>query len=133
MLCVLTFGVETSGWAQANAASAVPISNVVFMGMGEPLNNYDNVIAACKAMVDPQLFGLAPGKVTVSTVGIIPRLKTLDADLPGVNLALSLHAPNQDLRYSIMPSARSVPSNLPLLVVSRLFSERLLVVAGRSH
>jgi hypothetical protein len=79
------------------------------MGMGEPLNNYDAVVAACRAMVDPQLFGLAPGKVTVSTVGIVPRLHTLDSDLPGVNLALSLHAPNQQLRHSIMPSAQPFP------------------------
>jgi|EP01044_Picomonas_judraskeda_P003227 adenine C2-methylase RlmN of 23S rRNA A2503 and tRNA A37 len=93
----------------ARRASPVPISNVVFMGMGEPLNNYDAVVTACRAMVDPQLFGLAPGKVTVSTVGIIPRLHTLDFDLPGVNLALSLHAPNQELRHSIMPSARPFP------------------------
>jgi adenine C2-methylase RlmN of 23S rRNA A2503 and tRNA A37 len=93
----------------ARRASTVPISNVVFMGMGEPLNNYDAVVTACRAMVDPQLFGLAPGKVTVSTVGIVPRLHTLDSDLPGVNLALSLHAPNQELRYSIMPSARPFP------------------------
>ena len=93
----------------ANLASEVPISNVVFMGMGEPLNNYPAVVAACRAMVDQQLFGLAPSKITVSTVGIIPRIATLDADLPGVNLAISLHAPNQELRYRIMPSARPFP------------------------
>ena len=93
----------------ARRASPVPITNVVFMGMGEPLNNYDAVVTACRAMVDPQLFGLAPGKVTISTVGITPRLRTLDSDLPGVNLALSLHAPNQELRHSIMPSARPFP------------------------
>jgi len=62
----------------ANAASPTPITNVVFMGMGEPLNNYPAVVAAVRAMVDPTLFGLAPSKVTISTVGIVPRLHTLD-------------------------------------------------------
>lgn len=85
------------------------ISNVVFMGMGEPLNNYAAVVSACQAMIDPCRFSLSPGKITISTVGVIPRMKTLPHDLPGVSLALSLHAPNQKLRKEIIPTAGAYP------------------------
>lgn len=68
------------------------------MGMGEPLNNYDAVKAAVNLMTDSRAFGLCRRHITVSTVGVIPRIKQLAADLPGVSLALSLHAPNQAWR-----------------------------------
>ena len=90
------------------------ITNLVFMGMGEPLNNYDAVIAALGPITDPKLFALAPSRVTVSTVGVVPRMKTLTRDAPGVALALSLHAPNQALRESIVPTARAY--KLPALM-----------------
>ncbi|MEW5297463.1 MAG: hypothetical protein WDW36_000669 [Sanguina aurantia] len=83
------------------------IRNIVFMGMGEPLNNYDQVRAAVATMTDSQFFRLRRKHVTVSTVGIIPRIKQLAEDLPGVSLALSLHAPTQELRATIVPSARA--------------------------
>lgn len=85
------------------------ISNIVFMGMGEPLNNYSNVVAAVRALTDPGRFALAPGKITISTVGVTNRMKTLADDLPGVSLALSLHAPNQELRLKIIPTAGAYP------------------------
>lgn len=75
--------------------------------MGEPLNNYDAVRSAVQMMTDPRFFGLGRQQVTISTVGIIPRILQLPDDLPGVSLALSLHAPNQTLRQSIVPSARA--------------------------
>ena len=81
------------------------ISNVVFMGMGEPLNNYDNVLGACRCLLDDKLFAL--GKVTVSTVGITARIRQLAVDEPRANLALSLHAPTQEKRQMIMPSAKA--------------------------
>ena len=90
------------------------VRNVVFMGMGEPLNNYDEVITALGPMTDPQCFGLAPSRCTVSTVGVIPRMRTLVEDAPGVNLALSLHAPNQTLRERIVPTATAY--KLPALM-----------------
>ena len=77
----------------------------MFMGMGEPLNNYDSVVDAIGPMTDPTAFGLAPSKVTVSTVGVVPKMRRLIVDAPGVCLALSLHAPNQALRERIVPTA----------------------------
>ena len=85
------------------------IRNVVFMGMGEPLNNYTNVLAACRALIDRRLWNLAHNRVTVSTVGIPSRMRDLTRDLPEVNLALSLHAPNQSMREKIVPAAKGTP------------------------
>ena len=78
------------------------VRNVVFMGMGEPLDNYDAVIGAVRAMTDVQRFSLSPRRISVSTVGVVPRLRSLVHDAPGVRLALSLHAPNQELRTQIV-------------------------------
>ncbi|KAL9188737.1 hypothetical protein ACHAXT_007115 [Thalassiosira profunda] len=85
------------------------IRNVVFMGMGEPLNNYHNVLAACRALIDRRLWNLAHNRVTVSTVGVASRMRDLTRDLPEVNLALSLHAPNQAMREKIVPAAKGTP------------------------
>ena len=74
--------------------------------MIEPLNNYDNVLTACKAMIDRRRWNLAHGRVTVSTVGVTPNMRRLTQDLPEVNLALSLHAPNQPMREAIVPTAK---------------------------
>mmetsp|Transcript_11015 Transcript_11015/g.19225 ORF Transcript_11015/g.19225 Transcript_11015/m.19225 type:complete len:543 (-) Transcript_11015:522-2150(-) len=85
------------------------IRNVVFMGMGEPLNNYHNVLSACRALIDRRLWNLAHNRVTVSTVGVTSRMRDLTRDLPEVNLALSLHAPNQRMREAIVPAAKGTP------------------------
>lgn len=85
------------------------IRNVVFMGMGEPLNNYHSVLAACRAMIDRRIWNLAHSRVTVSTVGVPSKMRALTRDLPEVNLALSLHAPNQGMREKIVPAARGTP------------------------
>ena len=85
------------------------IRNIVFMGMGEPMNNYENVKAAVNAMIDPHRFKLSPNRVTVSTVGVPGPMKKFINDLPNVNLALSLHAPTQELRKSFVPSAKGFP------------------------
>ncbi|KAL4451304.1 hypothetical protein ABPG77_009376 [Micractinium sp. CCAP 211/92] len=90
-----------------HASSAARIRNIVFMGMGEPLNNYDAVKSAVTMMTDPRAFGLRRKKVTVSTVGVVPRLLQMADDMPGVSLALSLHAPTQELRQTIVPSAKA--------------------------
>ncbi|KAH0478617.1 MAG: hypothetical protein KVP17_003704 [Porospora cf. gigantea B] len=89
----------------ANGVS--PIRNVVFMGMGEPLDNYDEVVRAVNSMVAK--FGLSYGRITVSTVGVVPKMLQLVKDAPGVSLALSLHAPTQELRREIVPSAAAYP------------------------
>ncbi|KAF4737380.1 hypothetical protein FOZ63_033914 [Perkinsus olseni] len=89
----------------ANRVSDKPIGNVVFMGMGEPLENYDAVLAAIKGM--NSLFAVPQRCITVSTVGVVPKIRALAHDASGVKLALSLHAPTQDLREKIVPSAKA--------------------------
>lgn len=84
------------------------VTNVVFMGMGEPLDNYDEVVPACKAMIDPKLFGLSKHKVTVSTSGLIPEINKLGQDVP-VALAISLHTADDAERSKIMPVNRRYP------------------------
>mmetsp|Transcript_22946 Transcript_22946/g.59959 ORF Transcript_22946/g.59959 Transcript_22946/m.59959 type:complete len:552 (+) Transcript_22946:68-1723(+) len=101
----LTAGEIVEQLVHANSISK--IRNIVFMGMGEPLNNYEAVRAAIASMVDPTQWGLSPQRVTVSTVGVVNRVKQLGQDLPGIGLALSLHAPNQELRIQIVPSAKA--------------------------
>jgi adenine C2-methylase RlmN of 23S rRNA A2503 and tRNA A37 len=83
------------------------IRNVVFMGMGEPLNNYTNVRRALHFMTDPERCRLSRQHVTVSTVGVLKNMRRLTDDLPGLNLAVSLHAPNNTVRALIVPSAPS--------------------------
>jgi 23S rRNA (adenine2503-C2)-methyltransferase len=81
------------------------ISNIVFMGMGEPLSNYPNVMRAIRILNHPDCLGLGARRITLSTVGVPPRIRQLaEEDLP-INLALSLHAPNEALRRQLIPWA----------------------------
>ena len=98
---------ETDAFRAAEASAAV--TNVVFMGMGEPLNNYDAVCASLGLLSDARGFAVAPSRVTVSTVGVVPKMLALARDSPEVRLALSLHAPNQALREKIVPTATAYP------------------------
>jgi len=84
------------------------ISNVVLMGMGEPLANYDNVVAALRLMLDDNAYGLSRRRVTVSTAGIVPAMDRLREDAP-VALAVSLHAPTDALRDQLVPINRKYP------------------------
>ncbi len=86
-----------------------PVTNVVFMGMGEPLANYDAAVSAVRAMVDPDRLDLSARHVTVSTVGLPAAIRRLAAeDLP-ITLAISLHAPDDALRARLMPAAARAP------------------------
>jgi 23S rRNA (adenine2503-C2)-methyltransferase len=78
------------------------ISNVVLMGMGEPLLNFDNTVSALKLMTDDDAYGLSRRRVTLSTSGIVPMIDRLGEECP-VALAVSLHAPNDALRDKLMP------------------------------
>lgn len=82
------------------------LSNLVFMGMGEPLLNYAEVIPAVKMINHPEMIGLGMRHITISTSGIAPAIYDLARDLPQVNLAISLHSPEQSLREKIMPIAK---------------------------
>ncbi len=84
------------------------ISNVVFMGMGEPLQNYDAVLPALRVMLDDNAYGLSRRRVTVSTSGMVPQMDRLSQDCP-VALAVSLHAPNDALRDDLVPLNRKYP------------------------
>ncbi len=84
------------------------LTNIVFMGMGEPMFNYDNVVAACRIMMDSDGLALSRRKITVSTSGVVPRIRDLAKDV-GVNLAISLHAVTDELRDVIVPINRKYP------------------------
>ena len=85
-----------------------PITNVVLMGMGEPLLNFENVARALEIMLDDCAFGLARRRVTLSTAGVVPGIRKLRARCP-VSLAVSLHAPDDELRDALVPLNRSYP------------------------
>jgi len=84
------------------------ITNVVMMGMGEPLTNFDNVVTALRIMLDDHAYGLSRRRVTVSTSGIVPNIDRLREECP-VALAVSLHAPTDDLRDRLVPINRKWP------------------------
>ena len=79
------------------------ISHVVLMGIGEPFDNYDNVMKFIKIINDPKGINIGIRHITVSTCGIVPKIRRFINEKAGVNLAISLHAPNDDLRSKIMP------------------------------
>ena len=101
------------------------ISNVVMMGMGEPLTNFDNVVTALNIMLDDHAYGLSRRRVTVSTSGVVPAMDRLAAACP-VALAVSLHAPNDALRDVLVPINRKYP--LAQLMAA---CQRYLAVAPR--
>jgi len=84
------------------------VSNVVMMGMGEPLQNYSALVPALKTMLDDHGYGLSRRRVTVSTSGVVPMMDRLGEDCP-VALAVSLHAPNDELRDNLVPLNRKYP------------------------
>ena len=84
------------------------VTNVVMMGMGEPLMNFDNVVDAMNLMLDDNAYGLSKRRVTLSTAGMVPELDKL-GDVSDVSLAISLHAPNDELRNELVPINRKYP------------------------
>ena len=91
--------------ARAEAERGARLSNVVFMGMGEPLANYNRVLAAVRAMTDPAPhgLGLSQRSIVVSTVGLVPAIRRFTEEGLQVTLALSLHAPDDELRDTLVP------------------------------
>jgi len=85
------------------------IGNVVMMGMGEPFLNYDAVLGACRLMTDPAGHGLGARHVAISTAGWVPGIERLAAEPLQLRLALSLHAPNDELRTQLMPVTKRYP------------------------
>lgn len=121
---------------QVLARTLDPPHNVVYMGMGEPLLNVDAVIQSLHRLMDPAGFGLSPRRITVSTAGIIPGILRLAELKRPVNLALSLHAPHNDLRQELMPINRQYPLEkvIPALkhylrVTSRIITLEYIMIA----
>jgi len=85
-----------------------PVTNVVLMGMGEPLLNFDNTVHALHLMLDDHAYGLSRRRVTVSTSGVVPAMDRLREECP-VALAISLHAPNDELRNVLVPINQKYP------------------------
>ena len=85
------------------------ITNVVFMGMGEPFVNYDPMRQAVETLTDPRGFGLGARHITISTVGIVNGIEKLAGERQQVNLAVSLHAPNDELRNKLVPVNKRFP------------------------
>lgn len=107
------------------------ITNVVMMGMGEPLMNFDNAVAAMQIMMDDLGYGISKRKVTLSTSGVVPMIDAL-AEVLDVSLAISLHAPNDALRDELVPINRKYPLAMLLAAcqryLARLGEKRVLTV-----
>ena len=88
--------------------AAAQVTNVVYMGMGEPLLNYDHLVQSARILLDPEGLGFSSRRVTISTSGIVPRLRTLGHDLP-TQLAVSLNATTDAIRTRIMPINKKWP------------------------
>ena len=91
------------------------VSNVVFMGMGEPLLNYDAVLQSVALLTDEDTLNMSPRRITISTVGLARRIRDLADDDPRTNLAVSLHAPTDEQRSAIMPVNQSEKTSLDAL------------------
>lgn len=98
------------------------ITNVVMMGMGEPLLNFDNVVDAMQLMMDDNAYGLSKRRVTLSTSGVVPMLDKL-GEVVDVSLAVSLHAPNDELRNQLVPLNKKYPIKELLAAVNRYLAK----------
>ena len=105
------------------AESGERLSHVVFMGMGEPLANYDVTVAAARRLNDPHGPGIAQRRITISTVGLPKQIERLAGEGLQTTLAVSLHAPNDPLRRELIPWARGIPL-ARLLEACRLYFQR---------
>jgi 23S rRNA (adenine2503-C2)-methyltransferase len=99
------------------------VSNIVMMGMGEPLYNYRNVIPALKTFMDDHAYGLSSRRVTLSTAGVVPNIEKLSSDCD-VALAISLHAPNDELRNQLVPLNQRFPIKVLLDACRRYVGDR---------
>ena len=90
-----------------NRITGEHISNVVIMGSGEPLDNYDNVVRFLRLITDPKGYDMSIRNITLSTCGLVPRIRQLADEGLGITLAISLHAPNDEMRAQTMPIANS--------------------------
>ena len=119
---------------RSGLAGDTRITNVVMMGMGEPLHNYDNLVAALRTYLSEDGLGFSHRKITVSTVGLVPAMQKLTNDLP-VNLAVSLNATTEEQRREVMPITRKYSMaelleacrNLPIMSHKRITFEYVMM------
>ena len=90
-------------YARALQAEELAVTNIVFMGMGEPFHNYENTMSAIDLLNDPDGYNFGARRFTISTVGLVPQIKRFADEQRQVNLAISLHAADDDARLAIMP------------------------------
>jgi len=100
------------------------ISNIVFMGMGEPFLNYDNVLKAIYVLHDSEGYNMGARNFSISTVGVIEGINKLTKEKLDINLAISLHAPNNELRLKLIPSSKAYPIEKILLAVDNYLKEK---------
>ena len=93
-------------WQRELAPRNERVSHVVYMGMGEPFNNYDATLASVRSLIAPEEFGISPRRLTISTCGVVPGIDALAGEGLPINLAISLHAPDDPTRAQIMPINR---------------------------
>lgn len=103
--------------------AAPDVTNVVFMGMGEPLLNYEPVVAAMNVMLDDWAYGLSKYRVTLSTSGVVPMMEKLAEDSEA-SLAVSLHAPNNELRNQLVPLNKKYPLEVLIPACQRFFAKQ---------
>ena len=116
---VLVQALLARGWARGEGGE---LTHVVFMGMGEPLANYETVSAALERLSNADAFALSPRRITVSTVGLPAQMRRLAEDHPQVNLAVSLHAAEENLRRELVPVPLASPAEI--VEAAREHSER---------
>jgi len=122
-------------WLTENRPAEVNISNLVFMGQGEPLHNFEAIKKACEIFLSQHGCSIAAQKITVSTSGYLPGLKRWKDEMPGVNLALSLHSPFKEKRDELIPINRKFDlkdvlaeiENIPLAKKQFVTYEYLLI------
>jgi 23S rRNA (adenine2503-C2)-methyltransferase len=111
---------EAWNWLKTNRPGEENIPNIVFMGQGEPLHNFDSVKKACEIFLSQNGTSIAAQKITVSTSGYLPGLKRWIDEMPQVNLALSLHSPFTTKRNELIPINKAFPLNEVLDVIDQV-------------
>ncbi|WP_334168766.1 23S rRNA (adenine(2503)-C(2))-methyltransferase RlmN [Methylobacter sp.] len=107
-------------WLAKNRPGEERILNIVFMGQGEPLHNFDAVKKACEIFLSQHGTSIGVQKITISTAGYIPGLKRWSQEIPGVNLALSLHSPFKEKRNELIPINKKYPLDEVLAYIDKI-------------
>lgn len=107
-------------WLATNRPGEERILNIVFMGQGEPLHNFDAVKKACEIFLSQHGTSIGVQKITISTAGYIPGLKRWSQEIPGVNLALSLHSPFEEKRNELIPINKKYPLDEVLTYIENI-------------